>query len=160
MCKQADETISHIVSECSKLAQTEYKSRHDRVATVVHWCLAKKFRFLASDQWYQHHVETYIENEKAKLLWDFYVYPDHVIEARRPDMNVVLVRKASKECLVIDIAGPGDVRMERKEDEKIEKYRDLCRELGRLWGVLFGGAGGGWCAWNYSKATHILPGAT
>ena len=56
-----------------------------------------------------------------------------MIEARRPD--IVLVNKESKECFVIDIAVPGDVRVERKEDEKIEKYRDLCRELRRLWGV-------------------------
>ena len=36
---------------------------------------------------------------------------------------------------MIDIAVPGDVRVERKEDEKVEKYRDLCRELGKLWKV-------------------------
>lgn len=133
MCKRSDETVSHIVSECSKLAQTEYKGRHDRVATAVHWCLAKKFGFPASNQWYQHRAEPTIENEKVKLFWDFNIYTDHVIEARRPD--IVLVNKETKECVVIDIAVPGDVRVDRKEDEKIEKYRDLCRELGRLWGV-------------------------
>ena len=36
MCKQADETVSHIVSECGKMAQSEYKGRHDKVATAVH----------------------------------------------------------------------------------------------------------------------------
>ena len=35
MCKQADETVSHIVSECSKLAPTEYKGRHDKLAAAV-----------------------------------------------------------------------------------------------------------------------------
>ena len=30
LCKQRDETVSHIVSECSKIAQTEYKGRHDK----------------------------------------------------------------------------------------------------------------------------------
>ena len=29
MCNRADETINHIVSECAKLAQKEYKGRHD-----------------------------------------------------------------------------------------------------------------------------------
>ena len=29
MCSRADETINHIVSECPKLAQREYKRRHD-----------------------------------------------------------------------------------------------------------------------------------
>ena len=37
MCKQNNETISHIVSGCPKLAQMEYKKRHDNVARAVHW---------------------------------------------------------------------------------------------------------------------------
>ena len=32
MCEQNNETISHIVSECPKLAQKEYKKRHDNLA--------------------------------------------------------------------------------------------------------------------------------
>ena len=32
MCKQNNETINHIVSGCPKLAQKEYKKRHDNVA--------------------------------------------------------------------------------------------------------------------------------
>ena len=43
--------------------------------------------------------------------------------------------KETKECLIVDIAVPGDTRVNTKEDEKIEKYRDLCRELERLWRV-------------------------
>ena len=89
MCKHADETISHIVSECSKLAQSEYKGRHDRLATAVHWCLAKKFGFAVSGQWYQHRAEESIENDKVKLCWDLNIYTDHVIVATRPDIVVV-----------------------------------------------------------------------
>ena len=29
LCGDRDETINHIISECSKLAQKEYKNRHD-----------------------------------------------------------------------------------------------------------------------------------
>ena len=36
MCGETGETISHIVSECSKPAQREYKRRHDNVARMVH----------------------------------------------------------------------------------------------------------------------------
>ena len=57
MCKNADETVSHIVSGCTKLAQAEYKKRHDKVATAVHWCLAKKYGLAHSDQWYHHKPE-------------------------------------------------------------------------------------------------------
>ena len=37
LCSDRDETINHIISECSKLAQKEYKTRHDNVGKVIHW---------------------------------------------------------------------------------------------------------------------------
>ena len=40
-----DETINHIISECSKLAQREYKARHDWVGKVIHWEMCKKWKF-------------------------------------------------------------------------------------------------------------------
>ena len=36
LCGDRDETINHIISECSKLAQKEYKTRHDWVGKVIH----------------------------------------------------------------------------------------------------------------------------
>ena len=35
MCNDRDEAVMYILSECSKLAQTEYKNCHDKVATMV-----------------------------------------------------------------------------------------------------------------------------
>ena len=29
LCNTKDETVTHIINECSKMAQTEYKRRHD-----------------------------------------------------------------------------------------------------------------------------------
>ena len=37
LCGDRDETINHIISECSKLAPQEYKTRHDWVGNVIHW---------------------------------------------------------------------------------------------------------------------------
>ena len=54
MCRQNNETISHIVSGCPKLAQMEYKKRYDNVARVVHWDLSEKYRFERSDRWHDH----------------------------------------------------------------------------------------------------------
>ena len=58
---------------------------------------------------------------------------DHVIEARRPD--IVVVNKQEKKCAIIDIAVPADKRIGEKEDEKIEKYQDLKREIARMWNM-------------------------
>ena len=35
--------------------------------------------------------------------------------------------------MIIDIAVPGDTRVKQKEQEKVEKYQDLEREIARLW---------------------------
>lgn len=80
-----------------------------------------------------HRAEKVVENEDVKVLWDFNVFVDKFIEARRPD--IILVKKEVKECVIIDIAVPGDVRTKMKEEEKIDKYQDLAREISRLWGM-------------------------
>ena len=37
LCSDRDETINRIISECSKCARKEYKTRHDWVGRVIHW---------------------------------------------------------------------------------------------------------------------------
>ena len=39
MCTKVDESIDHIASGCSKLAQKEYKRKHDNLGKIVHWKL-------------------------------------------------------------------------------------------------------------------------
>ena len=50
MCRKVDESIDHIVSGCSKLAQKEYKRRHDNLRKIVRWNLARKCTFEAGDK--------------------------------------------------------------------------------------------------------------
>ena len=52
VCRKVDESIDHIVSGCSKLAQKEYKRRHDNLGKIIHWKLARKCNFEAGDKWY------------------------------------------------------------------------------------------------------------
>ena len=54
----------------------------------------------------------------------------------RPDIVVVdYVEKDNKTSVLIDIAVPGDRRVEEKEQEKVGKYQNLTRELERFWKV-------------------------
>ena len=76
-----DETINHIISECSKLVQNEYKTRHDWVGKVIHWELCKKFKFDHTHKWYMYNSESNLENETHKLPWDFEILTDHLISA-------------------------------------------------------------------------------
>ena len=43
MCGEKDETVNHLISECSKMAQKEYKRRHDWVGRRVHLDVCKKY---------------------------------------------------------------------------------------------------------------------
>ena len=88
LCSDRDETINHIISECSKLAQKGYKTRHDCVGKVIHWEMCKKFKFEYTNKWYIHNPAQ-VQNDTHKLLWDFEIYTDHVISATRPDLIII-----------------------------------------------------------------------
>ena len=51
LCSDRYENINHIISECRKLAQKEYKTRHDWVGKVIHWEMCKKFKFDHTNKW-------------------------------------------------------------------------------------------------------------
>ena len=53
MCDKKSETISHIVSKYEKLAQKEYKRKHNNVARIVHWKLCPKYNLKRSEKWYE-----------------------------------------------------------------------------------------------------------
>ena len=131
LCGQKEETVDHLVSSCSKIAQTDYKGRHDKVAATLHWSLCKQFGFVRAEKWYDHRAEKVLENEEFKLLWDYDIKTDKVIKERRPDL--VIVKKKARQALIVDVAIPGDSRVAMKELEKKMKYRDLAVELQRLW---------------------------
>ena len=133
MCDQRNETVSHIVSECTVLAQKEYLKRHNNVCQYIHWRLCKKFDLEATKNWYEYKPKGCVENEKVKLLWDIVIQCDREIIARKPD--IILIDKENKLTKIIDVAIPGDARVVEKEREKIDKYRPLLDEIARLWSM-------------------------
>ena len=54
MRKSKDETVAHIASECSILAWTEYKARHDKVAGAVYLSILKAYGLPHPKSWYKH----------------------------------------------------------------------------------------------------------
>ena len=63
LCGNRDKTISLIISECSKLVQKEYKTRHDWVVKVIHREMCKKFKFDYTNIWYMHNLASVLEND-------------------------------------------------------------------------------------------------
>ena len=131
--RKVDESIDHIVCGCSKVAQKEYKRRHDNLGKRVHWKLARKCNFEAGDKWYQLEPEHVLKNEDYKILWDFSIQTDHVIEAWRHDL--VLVDKKKRICKIFNFAVPGDSRMRRRRNlrsKNIKMWEGSYRRYGML----------------------------
>ena len=84
-----DETINHIISECSKLAHREYKARHDWVGKVIHWEMCKKLKIDHTNKWYRQNPAPVLENATHKLLWDFDIQTDHLIPSRGPGFIII-----------------------------------------------------------------------
>ena len=93
LCGDRDETINHIISECSKLAQKENKATHDWVGKGIHWEMCKKFKFDHANKWYMQNPAPVVRNDTQKLLWDFDIQTDHLISARIINNNK---RKSAK----------------------------------------------------------------
>ena len=127
LCGDRDETINHIISECSKFAQKEHKTWHDWVGKVIHWEMCRKFKFDHTNKWYMHSPVPVLENNTYGLLWDFDIQMDHLISARRPDL--IIINKKQRACKIVNFAVPADHRIKMKECEKKDKYLDLVREL-------------------------------
>ena len=129
LCKKADESIDHVVSGGSKLTHKEYKRRHDNSGKIVNWKLARKFNFEAGDRWFELKLKSVLESEDYKILWNFNIQTDHVIDVLRLDLVVV---NKKRPCKIIDFAVPRDSRIGEKEKEKIEKYQDLKMKLQKV----------------------------
>ena len=109
MCRSKGEMVAHVVSECGKLAQTEYKGRHDKVARYIHWQLCGKFGLRRANSWYEQKPEGVMESENFRIPRDFTVQYDWKIEARRP--HVVFINEKEREVVITDVAILGDDRV-------------------------------------------------
>jgi hypothetical protein len=71
ICGTEGETIEHIISSCTVLAQSEYKKRHDIFANIIHMNLVVKFILLKDTQpHYIYKPESCLENDNYKLYFD------------------------------------------------------------------------------------------
>ena len=64
------ESVRYIAHGCEKLAQKEYKKRHDNVTKKVHWDICKKDELEHSEKRHEHDLKGAIENQEIKVLWD------------------------------------------------------------------------------------------
>ena len=130
LCGKYRETVQHLLSGCTVLAQQEYLSRHNAALSIIitEWC--KKEGLMSNEEkWYK--VEWYrgkvIEGNGKKVLWDFEFRARKRNIHRRPD--VIIEDKNKKEVYIIDMACPMECNILAKTTEKLRNYCQLSFEL-------------------------------
>lgn len=68
-----------------------------------------------------------VENNQAKLPWDFQIQTDKVLMANQPD--IVVADKQRRKVVIIDVAIHGDSKIREKEDKELKKYQGLRQDL-------------------------------
>ncbi|KAF7665893.1 hypothetical protein LDENG_00129980 [Lucifuga dentata] len=132
LCRDAPETVQHIIAGCKMLAGTAYTERHNQAAGIVYRIICAEYGLeVPKSKWET--PPTVVENGRAKVLWDFKFQTDKQLLANQPDM--VVVDKEQKRAIVIDVAVPADSNIRKKEHEKIEKYQGPKEELEWTWKV-------------------------
>jgi hypothetical protein len=159
ICGTEGETIEHIISSCSVLAQSEYKKRHDIFAKIIHMNLAVKFNLLKNTQphysytpesclehmnlavkfnllkntqpHYSYTPESCLENDSYKLYFDRTILTDIHIKHNRPDITIL--NKPQKHAYLLDIAVPNSHNITQTYNTKINKYLELSVAMRNLW---------------------------
>ena len=84
--------------------------------------MCEKYNLKRSKKWYEHASERLVENEEVKILWDVMIQCDREIKTRKPD--IVLGNRSERKGAIIDIATPGDIRVIKKDKEKLINTRN------------------------------------
>ena len=136
LCGINNETVPHLMCSCSEIAQSLYKSRHDKMLRPVYHHVLHKYSFESevSKPWYQQEMPNPAkENKRAKVFWDIPIYVDKAPEngANRP--NMVILDKINKNWIIIEgtVCLIGEIT--EREKLKSSKYRDLREALKRLY---------------------------
>lgn len=132
LCKEAPETVQHITAGCKMLAGKAYMERHNQVAGIVYRNICAEYGLETPGSRWETPPKV-VENDRAKILWDFQIQTDRMVMANQPD--IVVVDKKQSRAVVVDIAIPSDGNIRKKEHEKLEKYQGLKEELERAWKV-------------------------
>jgi len=131
LCKQHEETIDHLTSECPILAKNEYLMRHDKVCTHFLYSIYKALGIETTDKWYTHMPKPVCEEGDVPVLWNQAVHTDREVTANRPD--IIIQNKKEKTCALIQVKILADRNVVQKEAEKKLKYKSLCIEIQPMW---------------------------
>ena len=130
MCGKCPESVPHILSGCSTLAETKYLARHNSALKILFFEMLRNQNLVSKvPPWYSPvQPKPMYENERAKTFWDVPVYAESVmVKANR--IYARIVEKERKRVAVIEMSCPWMDNRVIKDAEKTAKYGPLRWEL-------------------------------
>ena len=133
LCSKNQESVMHLMSNCSKFLNTVYKSRHDNAFKCFVFPLLKQLDLIDKDTvWYTNNkVKSYYENNLAKFWWDIPEYTGRedpkCLELRplRPDGKLELISENKRKIYLLEMSVPWIYNREIKLKEKVDKYEHI-----------------------------------
>ena len=119
--------VDHVATRCRRLVSHEYKRRHDEATRCIALKLSRMYSFTKTRRVRNFRVGDILENERAKLYFDVHIKTPVYIKHNRPD--IVVIDKAKRQALIIEVGISSDHEIRRVEKEKFDKYLLLADEI-------------------------------
>lgn len=98
-CHKTYESMQHVASGCNVFRHTLQLDRHNGVARALYTGLIRKFHF--KTQHYSEQIMPVVENDEAKLYWDFNMVTRRELKYNKPD--IVVFDKLTNTITVIEV---------------------------------------------------------
>ena len=126
------ESVKHLISNCSSFAKQVYITRHDNALKCFVWPVLKMLKLTEKcPVWYANDkLQPHYQNEHAEFWWDIPEYTGRDEESEnpvRPDGKLLL--KESKEIYLIEMTVPWIENRDEKLRYKEGKYEDVQASL-------------------------------
>ena len=136
LCKNGQESVKHLLSNCGELVKKVYKDRHDNALRCFFFEALAKFELIdEAPQWFSpNKVKPKYENANYEMSWDLPEYSgrdgETIDDSARPDGKIVMHRE--KKIFLIEQTVPWhetrDERYEFKKSKYIEEQTYLKME--------------------------------
>jgi len=117
-CRNAKETIEHVISSCSMWLPNLYIDRHDSVARNIHYKLCQQYGLTPPH--YSQKVDPILENDSIKLYWNQPVQSKALIHHNKPD--IIAFHKIRKTAIIIEVAVSWFTGIEKQMEIKTHRY--------------------------------------
>ena len=130
LCKNNQESVKHLISNCGSLVKSLYKTRHDNAFKCFIWPMLEMFDLVSKcPKWYSRdEVKPHYSKNGINFYWDSPEYTGRDNESERPlrpDGKLVIDTSTKKMIFLIEITIPWIENRREKYEHKCEKYKHI-----------------------------------